>query len=299
MISTSIIIVNYNTKQLLIDCIDSVTKNTKSLEYEIIVVDNASTDGSKEFFEKDNRISYIYSNENNGFGKANNIGAKVAKGDYLFFLNSDTILMNNAITLLHEFIHNNKKVGIVGGNLYLNEKTPTHSYFRYFPSLLTELNNLSLGLLVKIKFGKNLYFNFTKNPIDVAFITGADLMIRKDVFDSLSGFDEDFFMYFEETDLSFRVKELGYRIVSLPTAKIIHLEGGSEKLKINTLTRYIISKKIYYHKRNKYLLFKLSMVLALIKCVIKLIKSKILNNKNEIEYWLKVKDLFIKSLVNK
>ena len=87
----SIIIVNYNTKDLTSQCIDSIYEKTQGVRFEIILVDNASTDGSKEVFEKDTRITYIYSDENLGFGRANNLGAKVAKGKYLFLLNSDTI----------------------------------------------------------------------------------------------------------------------------------------------------------------------------------------------------------------
>ena len=96
----SVIIVNYNTYELTSACIESIIKNTTNISYEIIVVDNASTDGSKDRFETDSRIKYIYSEKNGGFGYGNNRGIEIAKGDYLFLLNSDTLLVNNAIQIV-------------------------------------------------------------------------------------------------------------------------------------------------------------------------------------------------------
>ena len=98
----SVIIVNYNTLALTQQCVDSIFEKTSGLDFEVIIVDNGSTDGSKETFSHDSRIQYIYSEENLGFGRANNLGAAHAKGDYLFFLNSDTYLVNHAISLLWE-----------------------------------------------------------------------------------------------------------------------------------------------------------------------------------------------------
>ena len=99
----SVIIVNYNTLGLTSDCIESIIAQTSTVEYEIILVDNASTDGSKEVFAQDKRIKYIYSDRNLGFGRANNLGIREAKGRYLFFLNSDTILLNNAVKLFFDY----------------------------------------------------------------------------------------------------------------------------------------------------------------------------------------------------
>lgn len=103
----SVIIVNYNTLGLTSDCIESIIAQTSTVEYEIILVDNASTDGSKEVFAQDKRIKYIYSDQNLGFGRANNLGIREAKGRYLFFLNSDTILLNNAVKLFFDFCEKN------------------------------------------------------------------------------------------------------------------------------------------------------------------------------------------------
>ena len=107
--NVSIVIVNYNTLKLTKACIDSVIEKTSGLEYEIILVDNASSDGSSDVFKNDERIIFIEASDNIGFGKANNLGVKHAKGDYLFFLNSDTLLLNNAVDELWKFCESHKQ----------------------------------------------------------------------------------------------------------------------------------------------------------------------------------------------
>ena len=227
MIDVSIIIVNYNTKSLLSDCIDSVFQNTQKVTFEIIVVDNGSVDGSREYFENDNRIQYIYSEENLGFGKANNVGAKFAIGKFLFLLNPDTLLINNAIKFLVDFLNQNPEVGIVGGNLYDSDLKPCLSYRQYLPGLLWEINDMSFGMFDRVIYGKRRIFNNTNHPLKVGYITGADLLIKRDLYNLVSGFDESFFLYYEETDLCKRVKDLGYQAVCVHSAKIQHLEGKS------------------------------------------------------------------------
>ena len=110
----SIIIINYNTKDITSDCIKSVLKYTKSISYEIILVDNASTDGSREFFSQYQGVKYVYNDTNYGFGVANNIGSKYASGEYLFFLNSDTILHEDSVGVLRNYLINDSKVAAVG-----------------------------------------------------------------------------------------------------------------------------------------------------------------------------------------
>ena len=223
----SVIIINYNTRQMTAECIDSVFEKTKDIKFEIILVDNASTDGSKEFFEQDKRIIYIYNNENLGFGRANNIGIEVAKGRNILFLNSDTLLINNAIKILSNYLDENPKVGACGGNLYTKDLKPNHSYRLIFPSIMDEINTLFAKLPSKFIYGKNEEYNHTNKPLLVKYITGADLMVRKNVLDDVGLFDPRFFMYFEETELCHRFWENKYAIMSIPNAKIIHLDGGS------------------------------------------------------------------------
>lgn len=254
-IIVSVIIVNYNTLSLTRNCINSIYEKTSNLSFEIILVDNASTDGSKEYFEKDNRITYIYSLENLGFGRANNLGVKIAKGKNIFFLNSDTVLKNNAIKILSDFLDANENVAICGGNLFDRNNKPTHSYLMYFPSVYYELNGAFLKVLDRIRFGKSREFNFSGKPKDVAYVTGADLMMKRSVIDKYGAFDPRFFMYFEETEMCCRIKRAGFKIMSVPEAEIFHFQGASttkviSDIKIDSfITYFYLTADRKYFKR--------------------------------------------------
>ena len=223
----SIIIVNYNTLKITNDCIESVFKKTKNLSYEIILVDNASTDGSREFFTQDSRIKYVFNETNIGFGRANNVGINIAKGRNIIFLNSDTLLCNNAIQILSTYLDSHPDVAGGGGNLYQQDLSPAYSYGYLFPSLMYEFNFLFFYIPSKLWYGKNQNHNFTGKAMYVPHISGANLMIKKEVLEKVGLYNDAFFMYREETELCFRIIKSGYKLVNLPNAKIIHLEGKS------------------------------------------------------------------------
>ncbi|GHV72145.1 glycosyl transferase [Spirochaetia bacterium] len=245
----SIIIVNYNTKQLLYNCLMSIYEQTKDIDFEIIVSDNGSIDGSNEMIHMDfPHVILIKNNSNLGFGTANNIGAKAAKGKYLFFLNSDTIILNNAIKVLVDYLESNAKAGVCGGNLFDENKKPTFSYEMFLPSVIREINIFLKLAIEKILFRENSRFNHTNNPKKVGYISGADLLIRTDLFRRLNGFDPDFFMYYEETELTYRVKKVGYKVYNIPQAHILHLEGKSLSDNLTKQRISLKSRKIYYMK---------------------------------------------------
>lgn len=226
----SIIIVNYHTAGLIIDCLRSVYEKTEGIEFEVIIVDNASGDGyeetiASEFPGKD--IKFITLEENVGFGRANNAGFEIAQGRNLLCLNPDTILINNAVKILSDYLDDNPDVGACGGNLYDEKMQPALSFRRMLPGIKWELNELLHLWIDRIQYGKNHRFNFTDRPIEVGYISGADIMIPRRVVKETGGFSPDFFMYYEETDLCCRIHRMGLRVVSVPAAEIQHLEGGS------------------------------------------------------------------------
>lgn len=247
-IAVSIIIVNYNTCQLTIACIQSVLEKTVTIPFEIIVVDNASSDGSVDILRKTfPAIRIIPSVTNLGFGKANNLGASFARGSFLLLLNSDTLLVNDAIGILFNYLSSpeNIKVGICGGNLYTKEMTPNHSYATFYPSLFNVIVYRSrLSTILK----KSDVFNNTGSIKEVAIIIGADLFIRKSLFDEMGGFDPFFFMYVEDGELSYRVKKAGYQIVSVPNAKIIHYQGKSSTSAKKLIME--VSSYVYYFNKH-------------------------------------------------
>lgn len=286
-IIVSVIIVNYKTKELLINLINSIFKHTIDISFEIIVVDNNSKDESEvaidQIFNK--KVKYISLSENMGFGKANNEGVKVAKGKYLFFLNSDTILLNNSLKILSTFLDNNSTVGICGGNLYTEDLKPTHSCMPVLPSLFLELDSTFGHLFFKLLWGLNFDFNTSDKPKEVADIIGADLMTRTNLFEKIGGFDPDFFLYNEETRLAYEVKQNGYSVYSVPDAQIIHLEGKSMTSDISKRKFGLVSRKVYYKKTHTYFYRILIDLVFTVKCILGIFISSITLKNEYIKYW--------------
>ena len=273
----SIIFVNYKTKDLTINAINSVIEKTKGIEYEIFVVDNNSQDGSIEAIqEKFNGIEltphpnlpregkeplpitgrdkeeccpiYIIKNPiNAGFGAANNLAIKQAKSKYILCLNTDTLLINNAIQIMFDFMEKkeNQNVGACGGILYSQNMKQTMSYC-VFPNLL---NSNSFHWLSGYLF-PCLKNNIIKNNKEVDVIVGADIFFRESVLEEIGTFDENFFMFCEEVDLCKRIKNNGYNIKIVSDAKIIHLEGKSSKNFWSNTKMRVKSKYIYAHKHQ-------------------------------------------------
>jgi len=294
----SIIIVNYNTTLLLMDTIDSVFEKTESIEYEIIVVDNNSPNDPEAILTEKygEKIIYLSLSENIGFGRANNEAAKIAKGRNLFFLNPDTIVLNNAVKVLSDYLDNNPKVGCCGGNLLDKEGVPAHSFGRFFvSSLFYEINQLFLRLPEKILYGKNSFYNHTNYPMKVCFITGADLMVRKSVFDRLNGFDPDFFMYFEEAELEYRVAKEGYKIMSVPNGLIIHLEGKSCQNNLVRLEKNVISRNIFLQKTKSSVVVFIINTMFFARILTRLFICFIMNDNEKMavyKLWLGIKKKF-------
>lgn len=225
----SVIIINYKTLSLIINCINSIIEKTNGISYEIIVVDNNSNDNFDKCLKEKfgNRLTCVPLTENIGFGRANNEGMKIANGRNIFFLNPDTLLVNNAIKILSNYLDMNPQVGCCGGNLYNEEMKPIHSYSMMLPSIKWELNLLSGGIFERIRWGKNAQFNHTKDFRKVGYICGADMMVKHSVLNQIGAFSKHFFMYYEDTELSYRISQAGFNIISIPTAKIQHLVGKS------------------------------------------------------------------------
>lgn len=227
-LDVSIIIVNYKTSKLINDCIRSIFEETRGITYEIIIVDNA-TEVLADVIDsaEDARVRLIQLPENVGFGQANNAGAKIAQGRNLFFLNPDTLLLNNAIKILSNYLDAHPKCGACGGNLYDAKMQPVCSFHHKMPGLFWEFDDLLNTIPEKIIHGRNRFFNYTSKPLKVGYIQGADLMMRTSLFQRLEGFSDEFFMYYEETDLCRRIHKEGFDVTSIPQAEIIHYESAS------------------------------------------------------------------------
>ena len=251
----SIIFVNYKTKDLAIKAIKSVKEHTEGLEYEIFVVDNASGDSSIEAIKKEfSNINIIKSPINGGFGYANNLAIKQAKGKYILCLNTDTLLVNNAIKSMYDFMEKpeNTNIGACGGYLVDTNLKPIHCGGR-LPSVNEIVWKMGLKQIFRKYYNKNVSMNLISDDDNIndkiEYITGADIFFRKSALDEVGLFDEKFFMYYEETDLCKRMQDKGYKVKLVQEAKIIHLEGQSTK---NQLQKKIWCKQseMYYFKKH-------------------------------------------------
>ena len=229
----SVIMINYNTFDLTRDALESIFTHTEGIEFEIILIDNASPDGSGEklrdlFGEK---IVYIQAGANLGTSKAFNIGLKQSKGKYILWLNTDILMKENFIKKLYDYMESDPNCGICGGNILDFNGKPAHSYCKEFPDLKTLKKTQNIFYLLFCKaFRRRLFdqYNYSDRPIEVGYITGADMMIRRELFDRVGQFDEDIFMYGEETEFTYRVRhQTDMTVMSVPSAKIYHLEGAS------------------------------------------------------------------------
>jgi GT2 family glycosyltransferase len=239
-VEVSVVIVNYNTADLLEDCLESLFRLTKGVSYEAIVVDNASSDGSAARVRgRFPQVRLIESGENLGFGRANNLGAAAARGEYLFFLNSDTVLENDATSMLRDYVEAHPgSTGVVGAYLRNGAGLESNCY-GIFPSYGSYLASRLLGFMDQSRIEGTT--EETERRVDA--VTGADMFMRASLFRKLGGFDPRFFMYFEETELQRRVRRLGLARVIVPGPRIVHREGGSVKAKM--LTRLMSETSMY------------------------------------------------------
>lgn len=238
--SISIIIVNHKSEKYLKGCIESIFKKfDKNLIFEIIVVSNDGESINDEIKEYSSRIKIINCAENKGFGAANNLGSKKANGELLFFLNPDTkMLSENISEIIKGFSDNN--VGIIGLGLV----TPEKNIQKWSAG-----NEVNLFSVIK----NNLFF--TKDRIieeelkkEVSWVSGAAFIIKNSFFSELSGFDEDYFMYFEDVDLCQRVKIVGKKVIFDPSFKVLHYGGGSFSDKKAQKKEYYLSQDRYFRK---------------------------------------------------
>ncbi len=252
MKSLSIIIVNYNTTEFIRKCINSIKSNSNLQNYDIIVVDNNSKDKSIELVAKENPdVKFIWQGKNCGFGAACNIGVKNSDSEYLLFLNPDIEVRNNAIEILIDYIKSNKNVAVCSGILVDQNCKVLYSY-NDFPDLLWEFRE-AYGLFLKSKIRKLTTRKeiIDKIPFEVDWFHGACILVRKDIFERVGGFDENIFLYYEDVDLHKKIKSLGYKVMCVPSAEFFHFERGSvrEGDSFKIYHYYMHINKIYYYKK--------------------------------------------------
>lgn len=225
------------------DCIQSIKKHTKGVSYEIIIVDNDSHDGSQEFLSVIPDITLVCSENNLGFGRGNNLGVSHANGELIFLLNTDTLLKEDSVSqLAHLFLSNEDEfnIGVLGCTLLDSTLQVSESAFKFvsaksvFSDVIGTVNRwANKSHIIKKPLA---YIDKQQKMSQVDYVSGAALLMRQSIFKSVGGFDNDYFMYFEEADLQKRVQLLGLTCVLTSDTQIIHLEGGSTDGLSNKLT---------------------------------------------------------------
>ena len=257
----SIIIPSYNTEKMLKECIRSTYRQTKALQYEVIIVDNASDYNIKkqiqDLRQKHKRINLklIINKKNLGFAKACNRGVKQAKGDLVLFLNSDTVIIDKSLQKAVNILDSDKKISILGCQLR-NPDTSIQPSAGFFPKLRQII--FMMLFLDDIPFIKKMIKPFHQNSKvfyehshEVDWVTGAFMLCRKEAIKKIGGFDEGYFMYAEEVDFCFRAKKAGLRVFYTPQASILHYKEASPRpISRKAILAEFKGLKIYFKKHK-------------------------------------------------
>lgn len=232
----SIIIVNWNTEDLLRSCLESIYNETKNITYEIFVIDNASSDSSLEFITNQfPQVKLIRNNINSGYAKACNQGIKISKGKYILLLNPDTVILNNALEKLISFADKTPSAGIFG------------------PKLINKDGSLQLSCRIFPKVFFKSYMLKIENAIaNVDWLVGACLLIRREVINDVGYIDEDFFMYGEDMDFCYRAKKRGWNCLFYPLSEVLHVGNvsGDKKWGITRIPKAWYGSTLKFHKKH-------------------------------------------------
>lgn len=246
----SIIVVSYNTRDMTLECLRSIFRETRLIDFEIIVIDNASTDGSADAIaaEFGKRVQLFASPENLGFAVGNNRAATTAKGEMLLLLNPDTVVIGEAIDNLCAFASQYPQAGIWGGRTLFGNGSlnPASCWSRQtLWSLFLQAIGLSSLFRHSSIFNPDGIGGWDRDGIrSVDIVTGCFLLLKRDLWERLGGFREQFFMYGEEADLCLRARDFGVRPMVTSAATIIHYGGASEKIRADKLVRLLKAKML-------------------------------------------------------
>jgi O-antigen biosynthesis protein len=257
MASVSIVIVNYNVKYFLDRCISSILSSKTKADFEIIIIDNASKDDSEKYIHDryGYKVRYRFNEENVGFARANNQGFELANGDYILALNPDTIIAEDTLEKCIQHLESNPSIGALGVRMIDGSGYFLKESKRGVPTIWNSFSKfIGLERLLpesQIFAGYSLGYKKENEVADVDVLCGAFMMMRREVIQKTKGFDEDYFMYGEDIDLSVKIKNLGYRICYFPETTIIHFKGESSKRSSISYTRNFYSAMLIYVKKHK------------------------------------------------
>ncbi len=262
----SIIIVNYNVKEFLQNLLYSIQKAAKNVSHEVIIIDNASDDGSVEFIKEKFREAILVENkENVGFGRANNIGLRISKGNFILLLNPDTIVSEDTFLKVMDFCNKTPDAGLVGCKILNPDGTLQLACRRGFPGPWTsfcKVSGLSTIFPNSRLFARyNLTYLNEDETYEVDAVSGSFMMLRREVYDKIGGFDEDFYMYGEDLDLCYRIQKVGYKVFYFHETQIIHYKGESTRRSSIDETKYFYDAMHLFVKKHLSTSFLVELIL--------------------------------------
>jgi len=254
-LDVSVLIVNWNTRDVVYDCLASIYEQTHGICFEVILVDNASSDGSVDMIKQEYPcVTLIENKENQGFASANNQAMEIARGRYVLLLNPDTIVLDGAIQKTVTYADNEPDIGVLGCQVWLNDKEIQKTCFA-FPTI-SGLVVQKLGL--RRLFPRSRTFGWIDygwwdrtTSMDVDVVSGMFMLVRREVIDQAGIMDDAYFVYAEETDWCYRIKKANWRCVFSPVARIIHLDGGNKSTDLVRVKMFVQMQKsllIFYRK---------------------------------------------------
>jgi GT2 family glycosyltransferase len=254
-IDLSIIIVNWNSVDFLKNCLTSIARSVSGIAYEVIVIDNASHDGSAAYCAENHPgVLFIQETKNRGFSHANNRAYRESRGEYVLFLNPDTEVRDTAIQNMLSSLKANAAIGAMGCRLLNDDGTVQSSSILSFPTIANQVFDSAFLIRYFGKYGyKGLVplYNFTGSPVKVDAVSGAGLMVKRNVFDLVGVFSTDYFMYSEDIDLCKKITAKGYQVAFLGSVSISHHAGGAtEKNAVKKFSIVMMAESKYRYFRK-------------------------------------------------
>ncbi len=254
----TVVIINYRTAGMVIDCLESLIPEIDSDNSRIVLVDNASGDGSIEVIEDwlanndtNSLVIFVKSSTNSGFSSGNNIGIKTVKSKFYLLLNSDTLIRKNSIKRLLTTADDNKNAGVITPRLEWLDTQSQVSCFNYLSPISEFISSAQTGIITKLFTKYNVPIPVTDKINFPPWSSFACVLIKKEVFDDVGLMDDGYFMYFEDAEFCYRARQAGWNILNLPSAPVVHLRGGSSPVKENTKLKKRLPR-YYYESRTRY-----------------------------------------------
>jgi len=254
----AVVIINYKTPQLVIDCLGSLLPEIVELKAKVVVVDNASQDDSCELIQRwindqacSDKVLLISSADNTGFSGGNNTGIKAVKAEYYLLLNSDTLVRKGAINLLLDAAKKDDLAGLISPRLEWLDSAPQESCFRFHTPISELISSANTGFVTKIFQKFNVPFKVCEQATYYDWTSFACVLVKAKVFKDVGLMDDGYFMYFEDVAFAHKAQQAGWKVVNIPTAHVVHLRGGSSPVKSQAKQRKRLPR-YYYESRTRF-----------------------------------------------